>query len=102
MKIIYTCPKCGNDLVDVCLCSNPAKNTMYCLNCGFMTEPEIEEIIRIPYGGNYHYDHVINDSCGEADIGLSLLAFRDDAMTDTQKEMGIISSLELRQEIDKL
>ena len=80
MKIIYTCPKCGNDLVDVCLCSNPAKNTMYCLNCGFMTEPEIEETIRIPYGGNYHYDHVINNSCGEADIEFSLFDFRDDTM----------------------
>lgn len=62
MKIIYTCPKCGNDLVDVCLCSNPAKNAMYCLGCGFMTEAEIEETIRIPYGGNYHHDHIINKS----------------------------------------
>ena len=65
MKIIYTCPKCGNDLVDVCLCSYPAKNAMYCINCGFMTEPEIEETIRIPYGGNYHYDRIINESVGE-------------------------------------
>ena len=62
MKIIYTCPKCGNDLVDVCLCSKPAKNAMYCLNCGFMTEPENDETIRIPYGGNYHHDHIINKS----------------------------------------
>ena len=62
MKIIYTCPKCGHDLVDVSLCSYPAKNAMYCMNCGFMSEPESEEIVRIPYGGNYHYDHIINSS----------------------------------------
>lgn len=65
MKIIYTCPKCGNDLVNVCLCSYPAKNAMHCINCGFMTKPETEETIRIPYGGNYHYDRIINESVGE-------------------------------------
>lgn len=66
MKIIYTCPKCGHDLVDVCLCSLPPRNAMYCMNCGFQTEAESEEIVRIPYGGNYHYDRLRLNSSGNA------------------------------------
>lgn len=54
MRIIYTCPKCGCDLVDLCLTSNPPKYKKECFNCGWSSEIEtqIEEIIRIPFGGN--------------------------------------------------
>ena len=77
MKIIYTCPKCGNDLVDVCLCSNPARNAMYCLNCGFMAEPEIEETVRIPYGGNYQLTRDIEKSKFDQSDGTFLLLETD-------------------------
>ena len=77
MKIIYTCPKCGNDLVDVCLCSNPARNSMYCLNCGFMAESEIEETVRIPYGGNYQLTRGIEKSKFDQSDGTFLLLETD-------------------------
>ena len=47
MNIIYTCPKCGADLHDIM-----PINKKVCFSCGWSSEEEQEEIIRIPYGGN--------------------------------------------------
>ena len=46
--IIYTCPKCGNDLQEVILASNPPQHKIYCNNCGW-SHIEREEVCRIPY-----------------------------------------------------
>ena len=50
--IIETCPKCGHDLVDVMLASNPPIPKKECWNCGWSWTGEQEEVVRIPFGGN--------------------------------------------------
>lgn len=50
--IIETCPKCGHDLHDVMLASNPSIPKKECFSCGWSLEGEREEIIRVPFGGN--------------------------------------------------
>ena len=50
--IIYTCPKCGHDLHDLVLASNPPVSKKECWNCGWSWTGESEEVIRIPFGGN--------------------------------------------------
>lgn len=49
--IIYTCPKCGHDLLSEVLTCLPPIHRDYCPNCGWSHE-EREEVVRIPYGGN--------------------------------------------------
>lgn len=49
--IIYTCPKCGHDLLSEVLTCLPPIHRDYCPNCGWRHE-ESEEVVRIPYGGN--------------------------------------------------
>ena len=46
--IIYTCPKCGEDLQEMVLNSYPPMHKTYCSSCGWDSS-EQEEIIRIPY-----------------------------------------------------
>lgn len=52
MRIIYTCPKCGRDLIDLVLTSNPPQCKKECFSCGWASEIEQEEIVRVPFGGN--------------------------------------------------
>ena len=52
MKIIETCPKCGHDLINIMLTSNPPIPKKECWNCGWSWTGEIEEIVRVPFGGN--------------------------------------------------
>lgn len=52
MEIIYTCPKCGSDLQELCLPSYPPQYQKRCLNCGWVSEIEKSEIIRIPYSAD--------------------------------------------------
>ena len=52
MKIIETCPKCGHDLINIMLASNPPIPKKECWNCGWSWEGEPEKVIRIPFGGN--------------------------------------------------
>lgn len=55
--IIETCPKCGHDLVDEVICTNPPIPKKSCWNCGWHWEGEREEVIRVPFGGNsYMFD----------------------------------------------
>ena len=49
--IIYTCPKCGGDLQELCLASMPPQYKMVCLSCGWseIKKSEPLEIVRVPY-----------------------------------------------------
>ena len=59
MQIIYTCPKCGNDLTPVSTASIPPIRSMQCMACGWSSAGEREEVIRIPYSHNM-YDNIPN------------------------------------------
>ena len=50
--IIETCPKCGHDLHDAILASNPPIPKKVCWNCGWSWTGDTEEVVRIPFGGN--------------------------------------------------
>ena len=47
MILVETCPKCGHDLIGLCLDSY--QYVMECFNCGWRSKAEQDEIIRIPY-----------------------------------------------------
>ena len=49
--IIYTCPKCGHDLLSEVLTCIPPIHRDYCPSCGWSHSKQ-EEVVRIPYGGN--------------------------------------------------
>ncbi len=57
MRVIYTCPVCGADLHDTMLCSNPPIHKKVCLECGWESEGDKEDVVRIPYGGNKENSH---------------------------------------------
>jgi hypothetical protein len=50
--IIETCPKCGHDLMDVILPTNPPIPKKECCGCGWSWTGKQEEVIRVPFGGN--------------------------------------------------
>lgn len=50
--IIETCPKCGHDLVDLILASNPPIPKKECLNCGWSWTGKPEAVIRVPFRGD--------------------------------------------------
>ena len=52
MKIIETCPRCGADLVDVVIATCPEIVRKECWSCGWSSQGEKEEVVRIPFGGN--------------------------------------------------
>lgn len=48
--IIYTCPKCGGDLQEMCLASLPPQYYMRCLACGWSkTRQSSEQVVKILY-----------------------------------------------------
>lgn len=51
MIIIETCPKCGYDLVDTVVCTNPPIPKKECTNpdCNWSWEGQREQIIRVPF-----------------------------------------------------
>lgn len=53
--IIETCPKCGHDLMNEVICTNPPIPKKGCPNCGWSWTGEPEEVIRMPFGGNSHW-----------------------------------------------
>lgn len=83
MIIIETCPKCGHDLHDVVLASNPPIPKKECFNCGWSWQGEPEQVMRIPFGGNslnvdskYElngsiYDEII-DSCMASNLNSNV------------------------------
>ena len=52
MKIIETCPRCGADLIDVVIATCPEIVRKECWSCGWASQGEKEEVVRIPFGGN--------------------------------------------------
>lgn len=52
MIVIETCPKCGHDLRDLVICTNPPIPKKECFNCGWSWTGKAEEVIRVPFGGN--------------------------------------------------
>ena len=52
MIIIETCPKCGHDLFDSVICTNPPIPKKECHNCGWTWEGQREEVIRVPFNKN--------------------------------------------------
>lgn len=52
MIIIETCPKCGHDLSDSVICTNPPIPKKECYNCGWTWEGQREEVIRVPFVEN--------------------------------------------------
>ena len=46
--IVYTCPRCGNDLQEIALTSNPPQYQKFCSRCGW-SHTTVDEIYRIPY-----------------------------------------------------
>ena len=59
--IIETCPKCGHDLIEVMLASNPPIPKKECWNCGWSWTGEPEEIVRVPFNENIDKSNLIVD-----------------------------------------
>ena len=55
MIIIETCPKCGHDLHDLVIATNPPIPQKKCFECGWEWTGEPEQVIRVPFGGNSFY-----------------------------------------------
>ena len=62
-KIIYTCPRCGTDLIDTVICTCPPKVQKWCPSCGWTYTEDHEEVIRVPFGGNLGNGAFWNSSC---------------------------------------
>ena len=60
---IYTCPRCGTDLIDTVICAYPPKVQKLCPSCGWTYTEYNEEVIRVPFGGNIGYGAFGNLSC---------------------------------------
>lgn len=60
--IIYTCPRCGTDLIDTVICTYPPKVQKWCPSCGWTYTEDHEELVRIPFGGNHGNNAVIERS----------------------------------------
>lgn len=63
--IIETCPKCGHDLMDVILPTNPPIPKKECCGCGWSWTGTREQVMRVPFGGNsYKIDneYALNDN----------------------------------------
>ena len=52
MIIIETCPKCGHDLVDSVICTNPPTPKKECPNCDWTWEGQREQVVRVPFVAN--------------------------------------------------
>ena len=61
--IIYTCPRCGTDLIDTVICTYPPKVQKWCPSCGWTYTEDHEEVIRVPFGGNLGNGAFWNSSC---------------------------------------
>lgn len=62
-KIIYTCPRCGTDLIDTVIYTYPPKDQKWCPSCGWTYTEDHEEVIRVPFGGNLGNGAFWNSSC---------------------------------------
>ena len=72
--IIYTCPKCGTDLINTVLCTYPPKVQKWCPSCGWIYMEDHEEVVRIPFGGN-HLNNVVIERSNIPSLNLDCYAF---------------------------
>jgi len=56
--VIETCPKCGHDLVDICVCTYPPVPKKECWNCGWSWEGKAADVVRVPFKER---EGIIND-----------------------------------------
>lgn len=51
MTIIETCPKCGHDLMDEIICTDPPIPKKICYHCGWTWtgSAHAEEVVRVPF-----------------------------------------------------
>lgn len=64
MIVIETCPKCGHDLHDLVIATNPPIPKKECWCCGWSWEGEPERVVRVPFGGNSFYSDDKHASIG--------------------------------------
>lgn len=75
MIIIETCPKCGHDLVDTIICTNPPIPKKTCPCCGWSWTGESEQVVRVPFGGN---SYIPDNGYGYNPIQTSNFGFQSD------------------------
>lgn len=51
--IIYTCPKCGGDLIETVIDTFPPFHVQECVKCGWKEETR-DEVIRLPYQSSFN------------------------------------------------
>ena len=56
-EVIYTCPKCGNNLDVIMKASNPPIEEYRCSQCGW-TDSHQGDVLRIPYPELNHLDNI--------------------------------------------
>lgn len=49
MQIIYVCPKCGADLIDSVITTNPPRARKECSRCDWFWEEKPEDVVRVPF-----------------------------------------------------
>lgn len=49
MRIVQVCPKCGADIIEEAICTDPPIPVMRCTKCDWEWEGEQEDIIRVPF-----------------------------------------------------
>ena len=77
MIIIETCPKCGHDLHDLVIVTNPPIPHKKCFECGWEWFGEPEQVIRVPFGGNATNttEHIsLNDYLNSFNLNDSLIS----------------------------
>ena len=47
--LIYTCPKCGSDLIPYTIATYPPIHAYRCFKCGWRHEEPQDQIVRIPF-----------------------------------------------------
>ena len=72
--IIYTCPRCGADLIDTVICTYPPKVQKRCHSRGWTYMENLEEAVRIPFGGN-HGNNVVIERSNIPNLNLDCDAF---------------------------
>ena len=97
--IIETCPKCGHDLQDLVLASNPAIPQKKCFCCGWEWTGEPEQVLRVPFGGNSLNVDVVYDLHGNTDCEClntnCYMAnnFNDNVFTVRREDLDFISKI---------